>query len=580
MLNSARAWDYATYGPISAAALSAGGEYLIAGSQDGNLYAFSRDGELLWSQTLGAPIGRLAYSANGNYLAAATATQGETLINFYGINGALMWSRKVGRPVLGLGISDDGGIVVMGSDNRNLYVVNYEGSLIFNHRLGGEVPTVDLTRDSRLIYAGCYDAFVYCFDLQGRGLWNYKTTGPVEKVIATRAGDVVYAVSADKRLYQLNKTGSMISNQRFDETPNVIAIDETARTMVLALGTDLLLLHHKDTAVHKRVRLEGRVVEVAVSENGEHIACFTSSNIVHFFDRELNELWVSEFPQRPTGLAISHKGHYVAVGCNDKRVYLLDSKEHYRKTLKAVTEAVREAKESGMVVLEAEVLAQKAEQELEAEAFSSMLKYAEAATKIVSRQRERARPQISVLGVIHEAFRKGQVTPVRAIVMNTGMGPAKNISFRFEGPFRTESAPAREHLGVNAWFEDNWELKATETGDHVLKFRTMWHDAAGAIQTAETQSPVKVADAPKPMVYKKSQPLIQLGSVQRLVTKVQADRKAGRVPAPPPALPGSAEAQGKESDVIGEVTSLKCKRCGTLLQEDWKACPKCATPIG
>ncbi|HEX9710377.1 MAG TPA: PQQ-binding-like beta-propeller repeat protein [Candidatus Thermoplasmatota archaeon] len=578
MLNSARAWDYATYGPISAAALAAGGEYVVAGSQDGNLYAFSREGELLWSQALGAPIGRLAYCANGNYVAAATETHAETLINFYGINGALLWSRKVGKPVHGLGISDDGGIVVMGSDNRNIYVVNYEGSLIFNHRLGGEVPTVDLTRDSRLIYAGCYDAFVYCFDLQGRGLWNYKTTGPVEKVIATRAGDVVYAVSSDKRLYQLNKTGSMISNQRFDETPNVIAIDETARTMVLALGTDLLLLHHKDTAVHKRVRLEGRVLEVAVSENGEHIACFTTSNIVHFFDRELNELWVSEFPQRPTGLAISHKGHYVAVGCNDKRVYMLDSKEHYRRTLQAVTEAIGEAKSTGMVVLEAEVLAQKAGQELEAEAFSSMLKYAEAAMKIVSRQRERAKPQISVLGVVGEAFRRGETTAVRAIVMNTGLGPAKNISFRFEGPVRAEAAPAREYLSVNAWYEDNWELRATEGGDHVLKFRTMWHDAAGTIQTAEAASPLKVAESPKPLVYKKSQPLIQLGNVQKLIQKVQADRRAGRVPPPPPMLAGAGG--GGDGDPLGEAASLKCRRCGTLLQEDWKACPKCATPVG
>jgi hypothetical protein len=577
VLNSARAWDYTTYGPITGAALSAGGEYVVAGSQDGNLYAFSKEGELLWSQGMGAPIGRVAYSSNGNYMAAATSTPGETLINFFGINGALLWSRKVGKPVQGLGISDDGGIVVMGSDNRNIYVVNYEGALIFNHRLGGEVRTVDLTRDSRLIYAGCYDAFVYCFDLQGRGLWNYKTTGPVEKVIATRAGDVVYAVSADKRLYQLNKTGSMISNQRFDETPQLIAIDETARTMVLALGTDLLLLHHKDTAVHKRVRLEGRVLDVAVSENGEHIACYTTSNIVHFFDRELNELWVSEFPQRPTSLAISHKGHFVAVGCNDKHVYMLDSKEHYRKTLKAVTEAVGEAKAQGMVVLEAEILAQKAEQELEAEAFSSMLKYAEAAMKIVSRQKERAKPQISVLGVVHEAFRKGETTPVRAIVMNTGMGPAKNISFRFEGPVRAEAAPAREYLGVNAWYEDNWELRATDKGDHVLKFRTMWHDSAGAIQTAEGQSPIKVAESAKSLLYKKSQPIIQLGNVQRLIQRVQADRKAGKVPSPPPALPGGPAEPG--GDVIGDVTSLKCRRCGTLLQEDWKACPKCATPI-
>ena len=75
MINSAKAWEYATYGPVSACALSQAGQYLVAGSQDGNLYAFSGEGELLWTQTLGAPVGRVAYSLNGNYLAAATSTR-------------------------------------------------------------------------------------------------------------------------------------------------------------------------------------------------------------------------------------------------------------------------------------------------------------------------------------------------------------------------------------------------------------------------------------------------------------------------------------------------------------------------
>ena len=576
MINSAKAWEYATYGPVTCTALSGGGEYLIAGSQDGNLYAFSREGELLWTQTLGAPVGKVAYSLNGNYLAAATSTHGESLINFYGINGALLWSRKVGRPVRGLSISDDGGIVVIGSDNRNIYCVNYEGNLIFNHRLGGEIPTVAQTRDSRLIYAGSYDAFVYCFDLQGRGIWNYKTTGPVEKVLVTRAGDLVFAVSSDKRLYQLSKTGSMLTNQRFEELPSLLAIDETARTMAIAQGIDLLLLHHKDTSVFKRVRLEGRILELAVSENGEHVACTTSTSVLHFFDRELNELWSNEFPQKPTALSISPKGHYLGVGSNDKRVYMLDNKNYYRKTLEGVQRAIDEAKQGGMVVLEAEVLAQKAEQELEAEAFSAALKYAEAAGKIVSRQRERARPQISILGVVQEAFRLGKPNTVRAIVMNTGMGHAKNISFRFEGDVTTQLAPARDYLGVGGWYEDIWEVIPTKKGETAVRFRTMWHDAGDSVQTGESPLTLNVMESDKAMPYKKSAPLIQLGNVQKLIARVQADKAAGRIPTPPPTSASQAAADA----VVREVASLKCKKCGTLLQEDWKACPKCATPVG
>src|SRR6185295_6853598 len=130
------------------------------------------------------------------------------------------------------------------------------------------------------------------------------------------------------------------TNQRFEELPSLIDIDENARTMALAQGIDLLLLHHKDSSIYKRLRLEGRILDLAVSENGEHVAACTSSNVVHFFDRELNELWRNEFPQKPTALSISPKGHYVGVGNSDKRVYMLDNKAYYRRTLEAVRRGI------------------------------------------------------------------------------------------------------------------------------------------------------------------------------------------------------------------------------------------------
>jgi len=367
----------------------------------------------------------------------------------------------------------------------------------------------------------------------------------------------------------------MLTNQRFDETPVILGIDETARTMVLAQGAELLLLHHKDTATHKRLRLEGRIIDVAVSENGEHVAATTSSNLLHYFDRELNELWTADFPQRPTALCVSPRGHFIGVGTNDKKVHLLDNKNYYRRTLEGVRKAIDEAKQSGMVVLEAEILGQKAEQELEAEAFSSALKYAEAAVKIVSRQRERAKPQVSVLGVVHEAFRVGKPNTIRSIVMNTGMAPAKNISFRFEGEVRTDAASAREFLSVGGWYEDNWEVVPLKKGDSVVRFRCMWHDSSDQIQMAESQVPISAVESDKPLLYKKSAPFVQVGNVNKLVARVQADKTAGKVPLPPVTAGGhkSAEAAAQGAQ------TLRCKKCDSLLQEDWYACPKCGTAV-
>ena len=63
--------------------------------------------------------------------------------------------------------------------------------------------------------------------------------------------------------------------------------------------------------------------------------------------------------------------------------------------------------------------------------------------------------------------------------------------------------------------------------------------------------------------------------MQKLIAKVQMDKAAGRVPAAPPLVGGAKAADA----VVAEAQSVRCKRCNNLLQEDWKACPKCGTPV-
>lgn len=158
-----------------AGSLAISGGKLIAGGQDGRVYAFNRNtGEIIWSYTHGArfhghPVGAdgrvYLGSDDGNLLAIDAET------------GKLLWRYRTRGPVRGP-VAVVHGAVHFGSGDGYFYSVKAEsGELFWRKRTGASVESVTLAGETLLVAS--LDNFVYGFSLGGKRLWKKQLGGRI-----------------------------------------------------------------------------------------------------------------------------------------------------------------------------------------------------------------------------------------------------------------------------------------------------------------------------------------------------------------------------------------------------------------
>lgn len=555
-MEAVKAWEYLTRGHVLDVSVSADGEHIVAGSQDAYLYLFNKAGQAVWGQNLGTPVMRVRVSPNGEYICTTTY---DNIISFFNIQGALLWRRRVNRPVMGMDMTNDGNYVALGSDNRNIYVVAANGALIWNQKVGGEVRHVTITRDGRYTIIGSYDAFIYCFDHSGNLYWSYKTMGPIEALGINGSADYILASSADRRTYFLNRSGSMIWNPKNTDSVRHVQVSDQGNLMVEAMGDEVLVLA-KDGAVLHRAKAGGMISAMTISESGEYVVTGTANNKVSMFDKALQLLWECETGGEVTSLSVSEKGHYVVAGCKDRKVYMFDNHRYFDTAITKAATVLENAKAFGLNVLEAEVLLQKAQAELQRDEFGSAVKYADAAQKVATRMLSKAQPEVSVLAVVRESFSPGQATSVKALIMNTGATHSYNIKVQVEGGVTVDTIDPIDSLGVNDYVNRSFNVTTKSVGDVPIKVTLDWTDKAGRAQHSEGNFMLKSLETKKKL--SKNLPVISIGNVQKLVQKVAASKQT------------KAEAK-----VAQEAAKYRCPRCGNMLLEGAVQCSRCGQKL-
>jgi hypothetical protein len=555
-MEAVKAWEYLTRGHVLDVSISSGGEYIVAGSQDAYLYLFNKKGQAVWGQNLGTPVLRVMVSPNGEYICTTTF---DNIISLFNIQGALLWRRRVNRPVMGMDMTNDGNYVALGSDNRNIYVVAANGALIWNQKVGGEVRHVTITRDGRYTIIGSYDAFIYCFDHSGNLYWSYKTMGPIEALGINGSADYILTASADRRTYFLNRSGSMIWNPKNVEAVRHVEVSDQGNLMVEAMGEDVLVLA-KDGKVLHRAKSGGMISAMAISESGEYVVVGCHNNKVTMFDKGLQQLWQCETSGEVTSLAVSEKGHYIVAGCKDRKVYMFDNHRYFDTAIEKAAAVLENAKAFGLNVLEAEVLLQKAQAELQRDEFGSAVKYAEAAEKVATRMLGKAQPEVSILAVVRESFSPGQPTSAKALIMNTGATHSYNIKIEIQGGVSVEPIEPIDSLGVNDYVNRTFNIITKSVGDVPIKVIMDWTDKAGRAQHTEGNFMLKSLEQKKKL--SKNLPVISMGNVQKLVQKVAASKKAK-----------------SEAKVAHDAATYRCPRCGNMLLEGVTTCNRCGQKV-
>ena len=202
--------DRAIYGNIAVTDSS-----VFVGGYDGSLYAYDRQGDLLWEEPLpGQIVG--GPTVHGDRILIGTGTVSSS----NGSGGALhaidiesndpVWTYRTDGPVWSTPTVENG-VVLVGSLDHNVYAVDIEdGSEKWRFMSGGAVTSGITVAEGRVIF-GSFDSTLYALDIAtGNLVWRFDGASSWYWSAPLIADGVVYAPSLDGALYAIElNTGDL-----------------------------------------------------------------------------------------------------------------------------------------------------------------------------------------------------------------------------------------------------------------------------------------------------------------------------------------------------------------------------------
>jgi outer membrane protein assembly factor BamB len=174
-------WRYATGGQIRGPVVTAEGT-IYAASEDGFLYAWDPDGNLLWKSDLG-------------------------------------W-----LPSDCLALSEDGTIYA-GLKNNDFLAINPSGRLLWRFRLDGLPAGDPAVAVDGTVYVGTRAGTLAALSHLGRPQWTITLPGAIIRAPAVDGAGTIYLVAADRRLYALTAWGEFKWSLPIPAVPTALAVE-------------------------------------------------------------------------------------------------------------------------------------------------------------------------------------------------------------------------------------------------------------------------------------------------------------------------------------------------------------------
>ena len=320
-------WFYDTGDQVFSVAISADGEYVVAGGNDDKVHLFDKDNSTpLWSYDTGFySVDEVAISADGEYI----ATGNKKVRLFDKDNSTPLY--ETGYNVKSVAISADGEYIVAGGggNDEKVYLFHRNSSTpLWSYKTEGWVYSVAISADGKYITAGSWDDNVYLFDKDSSTpLWSYETVDYVYSVAISADGEYIVAGSSgsDAKVYLFNKDSSTpLWSYTTGAIVYSVAISADGEYVVAGGNDEKVKLFNKDSSTPLWSYDTGSSADaVAISADGEYIVA--GSQHVRLFDKDSSTpLWSYDTGSSVYSVAVSADGEYIAAGNYGGKVYFFD----------------------------------------------------------------------------------------------------------------------------------------------------------------------------------------------------------------------------------------------------------------
>jgi len=281
-------WSYQTGNEICSVSISSNGAYLVSGGEDNKVYLFSKDSSTpVWSYTTGSWIMSVKISSDGNYI--AVGSEDNKVYLFSKDSSTPVWSYQTGGEILSVAISSDGSYIAAGGNDDKVYLFrNANNTPYWSYTIGDDVLSVAISSDGSCIVAGSKDDNFYVFDQSGNKKWSYKTGYWVWSVSISQDGYYMAAGSLDFKVY-LFSTISGTLWWSHDTGSYVYSVSMSSNGSYITAGSwdyQVYLFEHTSSTPLWNYQTGGLVYPVSISSTGAYITAGGDDNKVYLFSRE------------------------------------------------------------------------------------------------------------------------------------------------------------------------------------------------------------------------------------------------------------------------------------------------------
>jgi hypothetical protein len=283
-----------------------------------------------WKYNTGDVVSSVAISLDGNYTVAATEKGHVLLLDR---QGNLIWSKSLGNEVEGVSISGDGSRILAGvaeysTGEPDVFLLNKNGDIIWQKDLiqSGRPCSVPISQDSNYFATGDTDNRVRFFDSSGNQLWEKELGDWATSVSLSSAGVYLAAGSWDDNVYFFNKTGSQLWSYDTEYSVYGVSISPEGG-YVASIGSGIFFFDGNGNQLWNTTSPFGESVSVSV--NGNHIAAGSASYIsvdkISLLNKTGGELWNWDVDSDVSSVAITSDGKFVAAGVEEGFVYFIEN---------------------------------------------------------------------------------------------------------------------------------------------------------------------------------------------------------------------------------------------------------------
>jgi len=280
-------WKYKTDGTVVSVGVSADGDYVVAGTDNGTVFLFDGTGSLLWTYNFTVDVECVAISGDGNRIAVGIHEyrSGKPDIYLFDNLGNIIWQKDLvqGSWPCDVAISPDAQYIVTGDTDHVFYFYDISGSQIWNYTAGSWVTAVSVSSEGKYSAAGSWDDTLYFFDKAGTLLWSYKLEYDVEAVSVSPEGEYVAAGSpTEEDLYLFAKNGSLLLKTPFYISIEAVSVSANAERIAVGAYKRINVIDKTGSKIFER-ETDDYVEDIAVTADGKFVA-FGCGDYVYFLE--------------------------------------------------------------------------------------------------------------------------------------------------------------------------------------------------------------------------------------------------------------------------------------------------------